>query len=86
MSPNTACLTCLHDCRLEIASPRPRPVCARADNVPDNDHTASTTPLLLQQRRSAGYFAYPSRLASPPAIVRPRPPLNAAPPTDRALP
>ena len=25
----------------------------------DNDHASSTTPLLLQQRRSAGYFAYP---------------------------
>ena len=33
----------------------------RKANVPDNDHTSSTTPLLLQQRRSAGYFTYPSR-------------------------
>ena len=33
---------------------------ASTDNVPDNDHTSSTTPLLPQQRRSAGYFAYPS--------------------------
>ena len=57
------CLTTRsHHCRLhQIASPSPRPrnVCARADNVPDNDHTSSTTPLLPQQRRSAGYFAYP---------------------------
>ena len=53
-----------HHCRLhQIASPRPRNVCACTDNEPDNDHDSSTipptTPLLLQQRRSAGYFAYP---------------------------
>ena len=57
----TPCLTRSHHCRLhQIASPRPRNVCACTDNVPDNDHTSSTTPLLPQQRRSAGYFAYPS--------------------------
>ena len=57
----TPCLTRSHHCRLhQISSPRPRNVCARTDNVPDNDHASSTTPLLLQQRRSAGYFAYPS--------------------------
>ena len=39
------------------ASPRPRNVCARTDNVPDRDHTCSTTPLLLHQRGLAGYFA-----------------------------
>ena len=56
-----ACLTRSHHGRLhQIASPRPRNVCARTDNVPDNIHTSSTTPLLPQQRRSAGYFAYPS--------------------------
>ena len=60
----TPCLTRSHHCRLhKISSPRPRNVCARTDNVPDNvpdnDHASSTTPLLLQQRRSAGYFAYP---------------------------
>ena len=56
----TPCLTRSHHCRLHnISSPRPRNVCARTDNVPDNDHASSTTPLLLQQRRSASYFAYP---------------------------
>ena len=59
----TPCPIRSHHCRLhQIASPRPRKVCARTDNVPDNDHTVSTAPLLLQQRGSAGHFAYPCRL------------------------
>ena len=35
----TACLPCVRDCRLEIASPRPRPVCSRTGIEPDNDDT-----------------------------------------------
>ena len=62
----TPCLTRSHHCRLHnFSSPRPRNVCARTDNPPANDHTSSNTPLLLQQRRSASYFSYPSRYSSP---------------------
>ena len=35
----TACLPCVRDCRLEIASPRPRPVCSRTGIEPDNNDT-----------------------------------------------
>ena len=35
----TALRTCVHVCRLEIASPRPRFVCSRTDIGPDNDYT-----------------------------------------------
>ena len=34
-----ACLPCVRDCRLEIASPRPRPVCSRTGIEPDNNDT-----------------------------------------------
>ena len=51
----TVCLTCSHHTGShQIASPRPRNVCARIDNEPDNDHI--TAP---QQRRSASYSTYP---------------------------
>ena len=37
--------TCVHVCRLDIASPRPRFGCSRTDIRPDNDHT--DTPAII---------------------------------------
>ena len=43
----TACLPCVRDCRLEIASPRPRPVCSRTGIEPDNDDTDTTATMSI---------------------------------------
>ena len=45
--PPTAFLTYVHDCRLQIASPRPRYVCSRTDIEPDNDHTGTPTTMSI---------------------------------------
>ena len=45
---HTACLTCLHECRLEIASPRLRFVCSRTDIAPDAQSSESDHPFHSQ--------------------------------------
>ena len=43
----TAFLTYVHDCRLQIASPRPRTVCSRTNIESDNDHTGTPTTMSI---------------------------------------
>ena len=51
-------LTCLHVCRPEIASPRPRFVCSRTDVEPDNDHTDTPATIAID---ALFFLSSPSR-------------------------
>ena len=55
-----ACLPCVRDCRLEIASPRPRPVCSRTGIEPDNDDTDTAATMSID---GLFYLSVPSTIS-----------------------